>query len=83
MHPVIKDGDLLFCVKKFSFIKLKVNDIVLFTKDIFYVKMISAVKKDGLYVKGFCSFSVDSSVFGLVKEKEIQYKMLFKVNFWT
>jgi phage repressor protein C with HTH and peptisase S24 domain len=81
MFPILKDGDTVVAIKNFSFLKIKVDDIVVFqlpTHKKLMIKRVVSVH-DGLYkVLGESSFSTDSRDFGTLKKEEILYKVLFK-----
>lgn len=81
MFPILKDGERVLCIKNFSFIKIKPEDIVLFqlkTHKHIMIKRVTSVHQNKYKVLGESSFSTDSRDFGTLEKEEILYKVLFK-----
>lgn len=78
LFPFYKDGQRVLCVKVFGFSKLNINDIVVFHKNNYgyMIKEIKSVDKDGFFVQGTDSLSIDSRNFGAIKKHEILYKVI-------
>ncbi len=83
LFPLLKDKELLFCLKTFSFSKIDINDFVLFKDKTrgFMVKKVISISKKGYFVKGENAFSYDSRDFGELKKSDILYKVF--INFKT
>lgn len=78
MYPFLKDKERVLCIKPI-FSKYKINDIVIFTyKDALMIKRITKIDDKGYYVEGTNAYSIDSSIFGYLKEEDILFKMIFK-----
>lgn len=80
MYPSLKDGEIIFCIKPF-FRTFVIGDIVIFRdkNEGLMVKEVTKINSNGYYVKGTSPYSIDSTVFGYLQEKELLYKMLFKI----
>jgi phage repressor protein C with HTH and peptisase S24 domain len=78
LYPFLKNGQRVLCVKIFNFLKLNINDFVVFEKQGYglMVKQIISIESDGFFVKGTDSHSIDSRDFGLLSKNEIKYKVL-------
>lgn len=79
LYPFFKNGQRVFCIKLYSFISLKADDFVVFKKQGYplMVKQIKYIDKNGYFVQGTDSSSVDSRDFGKLSKEEIKYKVLF------
>ncbi|CAA6822226.1 MAG: Unknown protein [uncultured Sulfurovum sp.] len=80
LFPLFQDGERVFCIKNFNFIKLKTSDIVIFEKEPhgLMIKQIKSIDKKGYFVQGTDAYSIDSRDFGSIHKKNIKYKVLFK-----
>lgn len=80
LYPLLKEGEVLLCLKLFSFNKIKVNDFVLFKDKLrgLMVKKVTSIKKDSYFVKGEDAFSYDSRNFGTLKKSDLLYKVFYK-----
>ena len=79
LHPLIKEGEVLLCIKLFYFNKIKINDFVLFrhkSKGLM-VKKVSTIINNKYFVKGENSFSCDSRDFGELRKEELLYKVIY------
>ncbi len=83
LYPLLKEGELVFCLKLFTFSKIKVNDLVLFKDKIrgLMVKKVTSITQKGYFVKGEDAFSYDSRDFGELKKSDLLYKVFFKLAF--
>lgn len=83
LFPLLKEGEVLLCLKIFSFSKIKLNDFVLFKDKTrgFMVKKVTSISENGYFVKGENAFSYDSRNFGELKKSDILYKVF--INFKT
>jgi len=81
LYPSFEDGQRVLCVKTFQFLKLKINDFIVFEKKGYglMVKQIISIEDKGYFVKGYDSYSIDSRDFGLLSKSEIKYKVLKKL----
>lgn len=79
LFPLLQDGQRVFCVKIFTFSKLKISDIVVFEKEPhgLMIKQIKSMTKDKYFVQGTEAYSIDSRDFGMIDKKNIKYKVLF------
>lgn len=79
LYPFLKDTQRVFCIKPFWFIKLKLNDFVVFEKKGYglMVKQIKSIQKENYFVKGTDVHSIDSRDFGTIHKTQIKYKLLF------
>ena len=80
LFPLLQDGQRVFCVKLFTFSKLKISDIVVFEKEPhgLMIKQIKSIDKEAYFLQGTDPFSIDSRDFGSLNKDEITYKVLFK-----
>ena len=80
LFPLLQDGQRVFCVKLFSFSKLKISDIVVFEKEPhgLMIKQIKSIDKEAYFLQGTDPFSIDSRDFGMIEKKDIRYKVLFQ-----
>lgn len=76
LYPELKNGEFVLA-KKTN--KYKVDDIVIFKKDIIYIKKIKKINQNFVYVVGTDAFSIDSRVFGEIHIDEILYKVVLKL----
>jgi len=81
LYPFFKDGQRVLCIKAFKFLKLNLNDFIVFQKKDYglMIKQIISIENEGLFVKGTASNSIDSRDFGLLLENEIKYKVILKL----
>ena len=79
LYPLIKEGEVLLCIKLFCFNKIKKNDFVLFRHKLkgLMVKKVSSIKDNKYFLKGENSFSYDSRDFGKLKKEELLYKVIY------
>jgi len=80
LYPFYKNGEKVFCLKPFSLNKIDIDDIVIFNheKEGLLIKQVTKIENNKYYVEGTTPYSLDSSVFGYLNEKEILYKVLFR-----
>lgn len=83
LFPLFKEGEVVFCLKIFSFTKIKLNDIVIFKHEIhgLMIKKVVRISDDNYFVKGESIDSIDSRDFGELKRKDFLFKVLFKIPF--
>ena len=81
LYPFLKDGQRVLCIKAFNFLKLNLNDFIVFEKQGYglMIKQIVSIEDKGFFVKGTDSHSIDSRDFGLLLEDEIEYKVIMKL----
>jgi len=79
LFPLLKEGEVVLCVKLFSFSKIKLNDIVVFKyKDNgSMIKKVKKINENGYFVQGENPDSIDSRNFGELQKKELLYKVIF------
>ena len=65
---------------QYQLYKIEIDDIVIFNheKEGMMVKQVTKINENGYYVEGTTPYSIDSSIFGYLKKKEILYKVLFR-----
>ena len=80
MYPFFKNKERVFCLKPFFFNKVQLDDSVIFNheKEGFMIKKVTKIDEEGYYVEGTTPYSLDSSIFGYLKEHQILYKVMFK-----
>lgn len=80
MYPLLTEGTVVLCFKLFSFNKIRKNDFVLFNHKIhgFMIKKVTDITKNGYFVQGENSFSIDSRNFGELKKEDLLYKVIYK-----
>ncbi len=80
MYPFYKNGERIFCLKPFFFNEIELDDTIIFNheKEGMMIKQVTKINEKGYYVEGTTPYSVDSSIFGYLKKKEILYKVLFR-----
>lgn len=85
LFPLFQDGQRVFCIKIFSFTKLKISNVVVFEKAPhgLMIKQIKSIdekahNKKTYFVQGTDAFSIDSRDFGAISRESIKYKVLFK-----
>jgi len=81
LYPILKTKEIVFCLKVFKFVKLNIDDIIIFKKNN-YGLMIKKIKKiDGekYFVEGTSVNSIDSRDFGEINLHDIKYKVFFKL----
>lgn len=79
LYPILKEGEVVLCVKLFSFSKIKINDIVVFTQkdNGCMIKKVIKINQHGYFVQGENPDSIDSRNFGELQKKELLYKVIF------
>lgn len=82
LYPYLKDGERILCFKVFAFSKIKIDDIVVFSKPPhgLMIKQVKRIKDSHYFVQGTDPMSIDSRDFGMINRSEIKYK---KVTFQT
>ena len=80
LYPLLKEGKILFCIKIFSFTKIKVDNLILFKDEVegLMVKRVTKINENGYFVKGENPFSRDSRDFGELKKEKLLYKVIYK-----
>ena len=80
LYPHLQEGQRVICIKNFKFLKLNINDYVVFEKQGYglMIKQISAIENGSYFVRGTDFNSIDSRNFGIISRDEIKYKVLFK-----
>ena len=83
LFPLLKEGEVVLCLKIFSFNKIKLNDIVLFKHKTYglMIKKVTSIKNDNYFVKGESIDSIDSRDFGELKRSDLLFKVLFRIPF--
>jgi len=78
LFPLLKENEVVLCVKLFSFSKIKIDDIVVFkNKDNgIMIKKVKEINSNGYFVEGENPDSIDSRNFGELQKKELLYKVL-------
>jgi len=80
LYPLLKEGEVVFCSKVFSFSKIKINSFVVFKYQNFYmIKKVTKISSLGYFVQGENPDSIDSRNFGELQKKALQYKVLFRL----
>ncbi len=79
LYPLVKEGEVVLCMKLFNFNKIKINDLVLFNHKIngFMIKKVTAINDKGYFVKGENPSSYDSRDFGELKKEDLLYRVLY------
>ena len=78
LYPLLKEGEVVFCTKVFSFTNIKVDEIVLFKYNSEYmIKKVTSISSDGYFVKGETPDSIDSRNFGELQKEDLLYKARF------
>lgn len=79
LFPLLKEGQVVFCLKPFFLNPIKINDFVLFTRPGtgMMIKRVHDINDKGYYVKGENAFSIDSRDFGELAKSELLYKVIF------
>lgn len=82
MYPRLQEGTILLCVRIFSFNTIKKNELVLFKHKStnLMVKEVVNITKNGYFVQGKNSFSIDSRNFGELKKKQLLYRVIYSFN---
>ena len=80
LFPFYKDGERVLCVKKFKLTTIKLNNIVVFSKEAHgrMIKRVTKITDNKYFVEGTDPLSIDSRNFGAIDLDEIEYKVLFK-----
>jgi len=83
LFPFLKEGEVVLCLKLYSFSKIELNDTVIFqNKDNgTMIKRVKEINQNGYFVQGENPESIDSRNFGELERKELLYKAIF--NFTT
>lgn len=83
LFPFLKEGEVVLCIKLFSFSKIKVQDTVVFKYENngSMIKRVKEINLNGYFVQGENPESIDSRNFGELEKKDLQYKAIF--NFTT
>ena len=83
LFPLLKEGEVVLCVKLYTFSKIKINDIVVFKhkNNGSMIKKVKKINENGYFVQGENPDSIDSRNFGELEKKELLYKVIF--NFST
>lgn len=83
LFPLLKEGEVVLCMKLFSFSRIKLNDIVVFNNknNGSMIKRVKMINSNGYFVQGENPDSIDSRNFGELEKKELLYKVVF--NFST
>lgn len=78
LHPILKEGEVILCVKIFSFSNIKINDIVVFAhkKEGLMIKRVTNISAKGYYVQGENPYSIDSRNFGALEKNQLLYKKI-------
>lgn len=78
LHPILKDGEVVLCMKIFSFTKINIDDIVVFSHKIegLMIKRVTNISSTGYHVQGENPFSIDSRNFGELKKDQLLYKKI-------
>ncbi len=80
LYPLYKSGQRVVCRKIFENTKINVDDTVVFEKRDYgtMIKRVKYVQDDAYYVEGTNPYSIDSRDFGMLSQKELKFKVLFK-----
>jgi len=79
LYPLLKEDEVVFCSKLFSFSKIKINSFVVFKYQNFYmIKKVTKISSAGYFVKGENPDSIDSRNFGELQRNALLYKVLFR-----
>lgn len=83
LFPLLKEREVVLCVKLYTFSKIKINDIVVFKhkNNGRMIKKVKKINENGYFVQGENPDSIDSRNFGELEKKELLYKVIF--NFST
>ena len=76
LYPHLKDGQRIICLKVFKFSRIKIDDIVIFTKPPhgLMIKQVKKIQGNQFFVRGTDPMSIDSRDFGLIDRDAIKYK---------
>jgi len=79
LYPLVKEGEVVLCIKLFNFNKIKINDLVLFNHKIngFMIKKVTDINDKGYFVKGENPSSYDSRDFGELQKEDLLYRVLY------
>lgn len=79
LFPLFKEGEVVLCIKIFSFSKIKINDIIVFNNKDYglMIKKVKEINENGYFVQGENPSSIDSRNFGELQRKELLYKIIF------
>ena len=81
LYPLLKEGEVVFCCKVFSFTSIRLNAIVLFKyKKEYMIKKVTNISSCGYFVKGETPDSIDSRNFGELQRDELLYKVMFRIK---
>ncbi len=82
LFPFLKEGEVIFCIKLFSFSRIKVSDTVVFKykDDGFMIKRVKKIDSNGYFVQGENPDSIDSRNFGALEKKDLLYKAIFNLS---
>ena len=72
LYPFYKNGERVVCRKVFKRTKIEVSNTVVFEK-------IKHIENNAYFVEGTNPYSIDSRNFGAPTQKELKYKVLFKL----
>lgn len=77
MHPILRDGQIVFAHRIFWFTKINIGDIIVFEHSSHgrMIKLVELIKNNKIKVKGTLPQSVDSAIFGLINKEDILYKI--------
>lgn len=83
LFPFLKEGEVVLCIKIFSFSKIKEKDTVVFKykNNGSMIKRVKKINQNGYFVQGENPDSIDSRNFGELEKKDLLYKAVF--NFTT
>ena len=78
LHPILKEGEVILCLKIYSFSNIKINDIVVFSHKTegLMIKRVTNISSDSYYVQGESPYSIDSRNFGKLKKSQLLYKKI-------
>jgi phage repressor protein C with HTH and peptisase S24 domain len=78
LYPYIKDGQTIICIKVFKFSRIRIGDLVVFSKKPYglMIKRVERVDKGRFFVQGTDPMSIDSRNFGLIERADIHYKKI-------
>jgi len=79
LYPLVKEGEVVFCIKLCRFNTININDLVLFNHKVngFMIKKVSDINDKGYFVKGENPSSYDSRDFGELKKEDLLYKVIY------
>lgn len=80
LFPILRENDLVLCIKIFSFTNIKLNNLVLFNheKEGMMIKRVHKINNNSYFLIGENAFSIDSRNFGEVKKSNLLYKVIYK-----